>query len=37
MRHTYVVAYDVCDPKRLRQVHKTMRGFGDALQLSVFR
>lgn len=37
MRHTYVVSYDVSDPKRLRQVFKTMRGYGDALQLSVFR
>jgi CRISPR-associated protein Cas2 len=37
MRHTYVVAYDVSDPKRLRKVFKTMRGHGDHLQLSVFR
>jgi len=37
MRHLYVVSYDVCDPKRLRAVFKTMRGYGDPLQLSVFR
>ena len=37
MRHTYVVSYDVSDPKRLRQVFKTMLGYGDHLQLSVFR
>jgi CRISPR-associated protein Cas2 len=37
MRHTYLVAYDICDPKRLRQVFKTMKGWGDHLQLSVFR
>jgi CRISPR-associated protein Cas2 len=37
MRHTYVVTYDVSDPKRLRLVYKTMRGYGDHLQLSVFR
>lgn len=37
MRHTYVVSYDVSDPKRLRHVFKTMRGYGDHLQLSVFR
>lgn len=37
MRLTYIVAYDICDPKRLRRVHRAMRGFGDALQLSVFR
>lgn len=37
MRHCYVVAYDVTDPKRLRQVYKKMCGFGDWLQYSVFR
>ena len=36
MRLTYLVAYDISDPKRLRRVHRTMRGYGDALQLSVF-
>ncbi len=36
-RNIYVVSYDISNPKRLRTVHKTMRGFGDALQLSVFR
>jgi CRISPR-associated protein Cas2 len=33
----FVVSYDVCDPKRLRGVFKTLRGYGDPLQLSVFR
>ncbi|GMV19557.1 MAG: CRISPR-associated endonuclease Cas2 [Myxococcales bacterium] len=37
MRQTFIVAYDVCDPKRLRRVFKTMRGWGDHLQLSVFQ
>ncbi len=37
MRQTYVVSYDICDPKRLRKVFKTLRGYGDHLQLSVFR
>lgn len=36
MRQTYVVCYDVCDPKRLRKVLKTMRGYGEHVQLSVF-
>ena len=36
MRSTYLVTYDICDDKRLRQVHKTMRDFGDHLQYSVF-
>lgn len=37
MRQTYLVAYDISDPKRLRKVFQTMRGWGDHLQLSVFR
>jgi CRISPR-associated protein Cas2 len=37
MRHTYVVSYDVSDPKRLRLVFKAMRGYGEHLQFSVFR
>lgn len=36
MRNRYVVAYDVRDPKRLRQTHRKMKGFGDSLQFSVF-
>jgi CRISPR-associated protein Cas2 len=36
MRNSYVVTYDICDDKRLRRVFKTMRDFGDHLQLSVF-
>lgn len=37
MRQTFLVTYDIRDPKRLRQVFQTMRGYGDHLQLSVFR
>jgi CRISPR-associated protein Cas2 len=37
MRQTYIVTYDVCDPKRLRKVFKAMKGYGAHLQLSVFR
>ncbi len=36
MRNTYIVSYDICDEKRLAKVYKTMRGFGDHLQYSVF-
>lgn len=36
MRNTYLVCYDICDDKRLRQVFKTMRDFGDHLQYSIF-
>src|SRR5688572_7885350 len=32
----YIVAYDIADPKRLRRVHRTMRGYGEPLQYSVF-
>ena len=37
MLDIYLVCYDIRDPKRLRRVFKAMRGFGDHLQLSVFR
>ena len=36
MRNRFLVCYDVADPKRLARVHKTLCGFGDWLQLSVF-
>lgn len=36
MRSTYLVCYDISDDLRLRRVHKTMVGFGDRLQYSVF-
>lgn len=32
----YIVSYDISDPKRLRLVHKTMLGYGEPLQYSVF-
>lgn len=37
MRRAYIVSYDISDPKRLRKVFKILRGYGDHLQLSVFR
>lgn len=36
MRNSYLVCYDICDDRRLAKVLKTMRGFGDHLQYSVF-
>lgn len=36
-RLAYLVCYDICDPKRLRKVYKTMRGYGEHYQLSIFR
>jgi CRISPR-associated protein Cas2 len=37
MRQTYIVSYDISNPKRLRKVFKVMRGYGDHVQLSVFQ
>lgn len=37
MRNVHLVCYDICDDARLRRVHKTMKGYGDPLQYSVFR
>jgi CRISPR-associated protein Cas2 len=36
MRIRYIVSYDISHPKRLRLVHKTMLGYGEPLQYSVF-
>ncbi|MCG8648548.1 MAG: CRISPR-associated endonuclease Cas2 [Pirellulales bacterium] len=36
MRRIYLITYDVCDPKRLRQTFKCLRNWGDHLQYSVF-
>jgi CRISPR-associated protein Cas2 len=37
MRIRYIVSYDIADQKRLRRVHRTMKGYGEPLQYSVFR
>ena len=34
---TYIVTYDIADNRRWRRVFKTMNGFGEWLQLSVFQ
>ena len=36
VERTYIVAYDIADQKRWRQVFKFMKGHGTWLQLSVF-
>lgn len=36
MRRSYLVCYDIRDPKRLRRVHKVLKGYGEAWQFSVF-
>lgn len=35
-RSRHLVAYDIRDPKRLRRVHRVMKGFGMPFQYSVF-
>ncbi len=35
--HLYIVTYDIAEPKRWRQVFKSMKGYGYWLQLSVFQ
>lgn len=35
-RRRYLVAYDIREPKRLRDVHSAMKRFGYPLQYSVF-
>lgn len=37
MRSVYLICYDICAPKRWRKIHKAMKGYGTALQYSVFR
>ena len=36
MRHTYIVSYDISDPKRLRKVFRICQDYGNHLQYSVF-
>jgi len=36
MRNRHLVSYDVSDPRRLRLVHRLLRGYGDSVQYSVF-
>ena len=36
MRRTYLVCYDVSEPKRLQRVHAKMLGYGEPAQYSVF-
>jgi len=36
MRTTYLVCYDIADAKRLRQVFKICKNYGDHLQYSIF-
>ncbi len=35
--HLYIVAYDIGNDRRWRRVFKTMNGYGEWIQLSVFQ
>ena len=35
-RTRYLVSYDICNPKRLRNVHRVVSDFGYPMQYSVF-
>ena len=37
MRQVYLIAYDVADDKRRTKVFNKLKGYGDALQYSLFR
>lgn len=37
MDHFYLVCYDISDQKRWRKVYRTMKGYGEWLQLSIFQ
>ena len=36
MRRCYLVCYDIRDPKRLRCIHKVLKGYSEAWQYSIF-
>ncbi|HWO20479.1 MAG TPA: CRISPR-associated endonuclease Cas2 [Kofleriaceae bacterium] len=37
MQNRYIVTYDITEDARRTSIYKTLRGFGDHLQYSVFR
>ncbi len=37
MRHLFVVSYDISNRARWGKIYRTMKGFGEHLQLSVFQ
>ncbi len=36
MRRSYLLCYDIRDPKRLRRVHRVAKAYGEPWQFSVF-
>ena len=37
LKHWYLIAYDIRDSKRWRKAHKLLQGYGESVQLSIFR
>ena len=37
MRNVFLIAYDVANDKRRTRLHKTLKGYGKALQYSLFQ
>ena len=37
MRNTFLISYDITDDKRRTRVFEALRGYGDRVQLSVWR
>jgi CRISPR-associated protein Cas2 len=37
MRSVFLIAYDVSDDKRRTKIHSKLKGYGEALQYSLFR
>ena len=35
-RTRFLISYDICDPRRLRSVAKTLEGYGNRVQYSMF-
>lgn len=36
-KNWYLVCYDIREPKRWRKVYKLLQGYGESVQLSIFR
>lgn len=36
MRYSYLIAYDIAEPRRWRRVFRILRGVGDSVQYSIF-
>lgn len=37
LKRWHLIAYDISDDKRYREVHRLLKGYGQAVQYSIFR